>query len=59
MNVVMTASGRFIEVQGTAEGVAFTREELDALLGLATDGITEILQLQEKVLAEPPAPRGS
>ncbi|HUF33019.1 MAG TPA: ribonuclease PH [Acidimicrobiales bacterium] len=59
MNVVMTASGRFIEVQGTAEGVAFTREELDSLLGLATDGITEILQLQEKVLAEPPAPRGA
>ena len=35
MNVVMTGDGRFVEVQGTAEGVAFTRAELDALLGLA------------------------
>ena len=39
MNVVMTGDGRFVEVQGTAEGVAFTRAELDALLGLAETGI--------------------
>ncbi|HUI05117.1 MAG TPA: ribonuclease PH, partial [Acidimicrobiales bacterium] len=39
MNVVMTGSGRFIEVQGTAEGMAFTRGELDELLDLATTGI--------------------
>ena len=38
MNVVMTASGRFVEVQGTAEGLAFTRDELDALLKLAEHG---------------------
>ena len=38
MNVVMTGDGRFVEVQGTAEGVAFTRAELDALLGLAEPG---------------------
>jgi ribonuclease PH len=57
MNVVMTESGRFIELQGTAEGVAFSRDELDAMVGLAEGGITEILELQAKVLAEPPAPR--
>ena len=38
MNVVMTGAGRFVEVQGTAEGMAFTRGELDTLLGLAEDG---------------------
>src|SRR6202163_1317636 len=42
MNVVMTGDGRFVEVQGTAEGGAFTRAELDALLGLAATGIVEI-----------------
>ena len=39
MNVVMTGVGRFVEVQGTAEGLAFTRDELDALLKLAEQGI--------------------
>src|SRR5688500_7234827 len=43
MNVVMTADGRFVEVQGTAEGIAFTRGDLDALLGLAESGIGEII----------------
>ncbi|HVL92425.1 MAG TPA: ribonuclease PH [Acidimicrobiales bacterium] len=57
MNVVMTASGRFVEVQGTAEGLPFSRAELDELLGLAELGITEILESQAAVLAEPPAPR--
>jgi ribonuclease PH len=57
MNVVKTASGGYIEVQGTAEGVAFRREELDAMLDLATAGITEIFGLQQEVLADPPAPR--
>ena len=42
MNVVMTGSGRFVEVQGTAEGLAFTRGELDTLLGLAESGIQEL-----------------
>ena len=42
MNVVMTGAGRFVEVQGTAEGMAFTRGELDTLLGLAEDGIKEL-----------------
>ena len=57
MNVVMTASGRFIEVQGTAEGMAFTRGELDELLVLAELGIGEIVSLQSELVAEPPTPR--
>jgi ribonuclease PH len=57
MNVVMTSSGRFIEVQGTAEGEPFARDQLDALLELATDGITTILAVQREVLAVPPVPR--
>jgi ribonuclease PH len=57
MNVVMTSSGRFIEVQGTAEGMAFTRSELDDLLGLAEHGIAEILERQAALLETPPAPR--
>ena len=57
MNVVMTESGRFIEVQGTAEGMAFTRGELDSLLALAEAGIVEIVALQRELVAEPPLPR--
>ena len=57
MNVVMTSSGRFVEVQGTAEGLPFTRAELDDLLGLAEHGIAQILDLQVELLAEPPKPR--
>ena len=57
MNVVMTSSGRFVEVQGTAEGLPFTRAELDDLLGLAEHGIAEILEAQAAVLAVPPPPR--
>ena len=62
MNVVMTSApggddGRYVEVQGTAEGMAFTRGELDSLLGLAELGILEIVALQDEMLAEPPSPR--
>jgi ribonuclease PH len=57
MNVVMTGEGRFVEVQGTAEGAAFSRGELDELLGLAEAGISQIFALQREVLAEAPAPR--
>ena len=57
MNVVMTASGRFIEVQGTAEGKAFSRGELDELLILAELGIGEIVALQSELVAEPPSAR--
>ena len=59
MNVVMTGAGRFVEVQGTAEGNPFSREELDELLALAEKGITETFELQRATLAEPPAPRPS
>jgi ribonuclease PH len=57
MNVVMTGTGRFVELQGTAEGTPFSRAENDALVDLAEKGITEILALQAAVLADPPAPR--
>ena len=57
MNVVMTASGNFVEVQGTAEGAAFSRVELDALLGLAGSGIATLLEAQATLLATPPPPR--
>jgi ribonuclease PH len=57
MNVVMTGDGRFVEVQGTAEGVAFTRAELDALLGLAENGIAEIVAAQQEMVAEAPTAR--
>jgi ribonuclease PH len=51
MNVVMTGAGHFVEVQGTAEGVAFTRAEMDALLALAEQGINELITLQKQALA--------
>jgi ribonuclease PH len=57
MNVVMTSGGRFVEVQGTAEGLAFTRSELDELLALAEAGIKEIVSLQDEMTAEPPSRR--
>ena len=57
MNVVMTGAGRFIEVQGTAEGAAFSRGELDSMLGLAESGIAQIFELQRELLAVRPAPR--
>jgi len=50
MNVVMTGAGRFVEVQGTAEGEAFSRRELDALLELAASGIAELIGAQKKAL---------
>jgi ribonuclease PH len=50
MNVVMTAGGGFVEVQGTAEGAAFSREQMNALLGLAGKGIGELVAAQRKAL---------
>jgi len=52
MNVVMTGSGRFVEVQGTAEGMPFTRERMDEMLALAGDGIKQLLAAQRKALEE-------
>ena len=57
MNVVMTADGRFVEVQGTAEGLAFTRDDLDSLLGLAGEGIGELVAAQRELVSELPVPR--
>jgi ribonuclease PH len=51
MNVVMNNGGAFIEIQGTAEGHAFRRHELDALLNLAANGIGELLSLQSQALS--------
>ncbi|WP_126227326.1 ribonuclease PH [Burkholderia ambifaria] len=50
MNVVMTGAGGFVEVQGTAEGVPFSRAEMNALLDLAQSGIGQLVQLQKDVL---------
>ncbi|MEJ6020705.1 ribonuclease PH [Ramlibacter sp. PS4R-6] len=50
MNVVMTGKGHYVEVQGTAEGAAFTRTEMDELLRLAEKGIGELVELQARAL---------
>jgi ribonuclease PH len=50
MNVVMTGSGGFVEVQGTAEGVPFSRAEMNALLDLAQDGIQQLIEKQKAAL---------
>ena len=52
MNVVMTGAGHYVEVQGTAEGVAFTRTQMDALLVLAEKGIAELIALQQQALSK-------
>jgi ribonuclease PH len=52
MNVVMNDSGAFIEIQGTAEGHAFGRDELDAMLDLARQGIEQLFEAQRKALSE-------
>ncbi|HET6794553.1 MAG TPA: ribonuclease PH [Acidimicrobiales bacterium] len=57
MNVVMTSSGRFVEVQGTAEGMPFSHSELEEMLSLAEHGCAQLLDLQASVVAEPPSPR--
>ncbi len=53
MNVVMTGAGHYIEVQGTAEGAAFSRAEMDRLLQLAEQGIRTLVAAQAKALSEP------
>jgi len=52
MNVVMNEAGQFIELQGTAEGHAFRREELDTMLALAGKGIGELIEIQRQALAK-------
>jgi ribonuclease PH len=50
MNIVMNDAGRFIEVQGTAEGHAFTDDEFNAMLGLARAGIAQIIEAQSEAI---------
>jgi len=52
MNVVMTGTGKFIEVQGTAEGAPFDKSELDALLELASKGCADLTRMQTRALSE-------
>ncbi len=52
LNVVMTGNGRFVELQGTAEGAPFSREQLDELLALAQGGIGELIAVQKETLGE-------
>ena len=54
MNVVMTGSGNFIEIQGTAEGISFNKKELDEMLNLAGRGIEELIALQKQILGVKP-----
>ncbi len=58
MNVVMTSTGDFVEVQGTAEGAAFGRPALNRLLDLAEGGIAELIEAQKQYVATPPPARG-
>ena len=57
LNVVMTGSGNFVEVQGTAEGEPFDRSQLNSLLDLAADGVKKIALLQSNLLSSPPGNR--
>ena len=52
MNVVMTGNGRFVEIQGTAEGVPFSRDSLDMLIKLAENGINNLIAIQKKYIEE-------
>ncbi len=58
MNVIKTGDGRFVEVQGTAEGEPFSRGDLDALLELAGEGIRQLVDLQRSIVGEILAPAG-
>ncbi len=52
MNLVMTGSGRFVEIQGTGEEATFSREDLNTLLDLGEKGISELIAFQKEVLGE-------
>jgi ribonuclease PH len=51
MNVIVTGGGEFVEVQGTAEGAPFRRDELDAMLDLAVAGCADLARIQAEALA--------
>jgi ribonuclease PH len=50
MNVVMTSAGHYVEVQGTAEGLPFTRDQMNALMALAEKGVRELIAMQQEAL---------
>lgn len=52
MNIVMTGSGRFVEIQGTAEGNPFSKSTLDSLIKLAEEGISKLIEIQKKLIEE-------
>jgi len=52
MNIVMTGSGEFVEIQGTAEGKTYSRQDLDELLALAQKGIEELIVMQKSIIGE-------
>ena len=56
-NVIMTESGKFVEVQGTAEEQPFSREDLDKLLALASSGLKKIFEAQNRVIDQEPLPK--
>lgn len=56
-NVIMTESGKFVEIQGTAEEQPFSREDLDKLLALASSGLQKIFAAQNRVIESEPAPK--
>ena len=57
MNFVMTGSGKFIEVQGTAESAPFTKRQMERMAEIAQQGIKELLKAQKKVIAVAPLTR--
>ena len=59
LNVVMTGSGKFVEVQGTAEDGPFDRNSLEEMLDVAESGIKEITEAQRDLLSSPPGERAS
>ena len=50
MNIVMTEQGQFVEIQGTAEGEPFTKDEMNNIIQIAEQGIAELIQIQKNVL---------
>ena len=52
MNIVMTGKGRFVEVQGTAEGAPFSKNMMEGLITLAKKGIEELVEMQRKLIGE-------
>jgi ribonuclease PH len=50
MNIVMTGSGKLVEIQGTAEGIPFSKATLNSLIGLAEEGISSLIKLQKKLI---------